>query len=329
MAVSGENKSFTVTHLEGTDEEVRAQWLEARKGGVGGSDVAAVLGCSPYKGAYTLWAEKCGLVEQPDLSGNQAVEWGNRLEPIVAQKYKDAHPDRKVSRVNGLCRSCARPWALASLDYQVYDPAAGWGVLEIKTVGLRRAGDWDEGVPLYYQTQVQHYLDVTDRAWCDVAVLIGGQEYREYRLEADESDQAAIRTAIDAFWQLVQARVAPEEAQAVDASALLQVNADPSESYEEVEDASKVAEVKRWLKAKERADKAQEELGKRTAMLKKRIGQARGIDSPTGKVTWKRGTRRNFDKKRFETDQPGVYDTYCNPVKADFGLTYTSKTEEA
>ena len=323
MAVSGENVSFTVIRLDGDGDELRRAWLEARASGVGGSDVAAVLGLSPYKGAYTLWAEKRGLAEAPDLSGNQAVEWGNRLEPVVAEKYRQAHPDRRVERVNGICRSMERPWALASLDYQVHDPEDGWGVLEIKTVGLRRAGDWAEGVPLYYQTQVQHYLDVTGRAWADVAVLVGGQEYREYRLWADQDDQAAIREAVDGFWAMVRDGTEPDVA-GCDAQAILQAHRQPGE-FEEVPDVDALPEVRRWREAREALDAAKERLDGRAAELKARIGDAKGLDSPTGRVTWKRGTRKSFDRKRFDADMPGVYDSYTKQATADFGLAYTSR----
>ena len=36
----------------------REQWLEERKKGIGGSDVACILGMSPYKTNVALWEEK-------------------------------------------------------------------------------------------------------------------------------------------------------------------------------------------------------------------------------------------------------------------------------
>ena len=63
--------------------EDREEWLEVRKSGIGGSEVAAICGLSKWESAYTLWLRKTGQVEDKDLSGNEAVEWGNRLEPVV------------------------------------------------------------------------------------------------------------------------------------------------------------------------------------------------------------------------------------------------------
>jgi predicted phage-related endonuclease len=41
---------------------------EFRRTGIGGSDVAAVLGISRYKSAFQLWQEKTGQVQPEDIS---------------------------------------------------------------------------------------------------------------------------------------------------------------------------------------------------------------------------------------------------------------------
>ncbi|HFC9341278.1 TPA: YqaJ viral recombinase family protein, partial [Enterococcus hirae] len=42
------------------------EWLEDRKKGIGGSDVATVLGLNKYKSPYQLWLEKTGQIELKD-----------------------------------------------------------------------------------------------------------------------------------------------------------------------------------------------------------------------------------------------------------------------
>lgn len=323
MAIQGEGARFEVMRFEGTGEQVSAAWLDARRAGVGGSDVAAIMGLSAYKGAYTLWAEKSGLVEPEDISDRPAVHWGNVLEPVVGAEYRANHPGREVRRVNGLCSSLERPWALASLDYEVRGEDGTWGVLEIKTVGFRRAPDWDEGVPIYYQTQVQHYLDVTGRPFCDVAVLVAGQDYREYRIEADAADQAAIRAAVDAFWAQVQSGEAPDPC-ACDTGALFKAHPCGEGMLEEA-DASEVPELAAWLSAKAQAESAKAVLDEAAAALKGRIGSARGIEVPGGRVVWSRCKRRGFDRKRFDADMPGVYELYQTERESDMGLRYTER----
>lgn len=245
---------YEVIRFKGTEEEVSAAWRAERRKGIGGSDVAAIMGLSRYRSPYEVWAEKVGAYDPPDMSGVQAVEWGNRLEPVVKAKYAEEHPDRRARRLNGMLRSRARPWAQASLDYEVRDPDLGWGVLEVKTVGLRRAQDWEGGVPVYYQTQVAHYLSVTGRPFADVAVLVGGQEYRDYRIARDEEDVAAVEAAVDSFWRDRVLAGDPPQAGAGDGPAVFAAH--PSgDAYLVMADAE-CPELARWLEARKAADAA-------------------------------------------------------------------------
>ena len=36
----------------------QADWLALRKSGIGGSDIAAILGFNRYRGAYDVWEDK-------------------------------------------------------------------------------------------------------------------------------------------------------------------------------------------------------------------------------------------------------------------------------
>ena len=174
---------YTEMRFTGTKDEINDQWKEARKSGIGGSDVASIMGLNKYSSPLEVWLIKTGKQEAPDLSDKQAVEWGNILEDVVADKFKADHfSEYKVFRKNAMLVSKERPWAFANLDRYIIDRDGRRGVLEIKTAGLYRADDWDDGVPLYYLTQVTHYLDVTGFDFAMVAVLIGGQDYREYYL---------------------------------------------------------------------------------------------------------------------------------------------------
>lgn len=314
---------YEVIRFKGTDEEVSAAWRAERRKGIGGSDVAAIMGLSRYRSPYEVWAEKVGAYDPPDISGVQAVEWGNRLEPVVKKKYAEEHPDRLARRLNGLLRSIARPWAQASLDYEVRDPDLGWGVLEIKTVGLRRASDWEEGVPVYYLTQVAHYLGVTGRPFADVAVLVGGQEYRDYRIARDEEDVAAVEAAVDSFWRDRVLACDPPQAGAGDGPAVFAAH--PSgDAYLVMADAE-CPELARWLAARKAADAAKSELDAAASALKLAIGDAEGIDADSGRVTWQRGTRRKFSRTRLEADYPGLYDTYCEESPCDMGLRWRER----
>ena len=316
MAVKGEGTLFTLVRTPDGDREA---WLDQRRKGVGGSDVAAIMGLSPYRGAYEVWAEKSGLIEAPDISDKPAVIWGNILEPVVGEHYAENHPDREVRRLNAVCQSIERPWAQASLDYEVKDPELGWGVLEIKTAGQRSEGKWDDGVPLFYQTQVAHYLSVTGRAFADVAVLIGGQDYREYRIMRDEDDIRAVESAVDEFWRRVQTGDEPPvDGSPGEAEALFKRH---QTSDGEVWDCGDMPrEVADYIYYKETADAAKERLEKAGNALKRLIGDRKGIKCPDYIVTWPRGTRKTFDKKRFMADHQDLYEQYVTACPSNSGI---------
>ena len=114
---------------------------EGRRLGLGGTDVAAVVGLNPYRTAWDVWAEKVGLVEPPELDHVPAVRWGKVLEPTIAETW--AGNDRRVDLVEpgSVLVHPERPWLRGTPDRLAVDQAL---VLEIKTAGLRQAPFWGE-----------------------------------------------------------------------------------------------------------------------------------------------------------------------------------------
>ena len=316
MAVDGEGTVFTLIRTPDGDREA---WLAQRREGIGGSDVAAIMRLSPWRSAYETWAEKCGLVEPADLSDKESVQWGNILEPIVGRHYAELHPERKVRRVNAVCRSITAPWAQASLDYEVKDPELGWGVLEIKTAGLRSADKWEEGAPVFYLTQIAHYLRVTGRPFADVAVLIGGQEFREYRYMREDLDVDLVAKAVDEFWNANVLANREPDAIGGDGPALFAAHPDAGELVELDETPTALS---RYQLACLEFDRAKAEKERWAAKLKQEIGDARGWQTPAGKVVWQRGERSRFDTKRFKADHPELNEEYTVTSKVDGGLRF-------
>ncbi len=88
-------------------------WLQWRAGGVSASDAAAVLGRSPYKTPWRLWAERTGLVAPEDLTNNFHVRRGNALEDQARRDFEDRHGTFLLP----LCgESRAHPTIRASFD---------------------------------------------------------------------------------------------------------------------------------------------------------------------------------------------------------------------
>lgn len=317
--ISGEGKLFDLIRCD-SDEA----WREERRKGIGGSDVAAIMGLSAYGTPYQVWLDKVQGIHD-DISDKPAVVWGNILEHIIGEYYAQEHQDRTVRRVNGMMRSIARPWAQASLDYEVRDPELGWGILECKTAGWRREDDWSDGVPVYYQTQVAHYLSVSGRPFADVAVLIAGQDYREYRIMRDEEDIETVNRAVDEFWEMhVESGVAPD-VDAPDNRYVFEAHRNTNGELSKLE--REPIEVYKWRWAKQQYDFAKEQYELCTAKLKEYVGDRRGIKCPTGTVIWRRINRSRLDTKRLKDERPELADEYTITYEADGGLRFTPGKE--
>lgn len=308
----------TVFDLIRCDDD--AEWLDVRRKGIGGSDVAAILGVSPWRTPLDVWLDKTGRREPEDISERPYVRFGTVMEPYVGEEYKKAHPERTVRRLNAVCRSKERPWAQASLDYEERDPELGWGVLEIKTA--RSDADWEDGVPLYYQTQVMHYLTVTGRRFADVAVLFRDScEVRDYRIVPDEEDLAAIEDAVDTFWaDYVDADVAPAVMDRESGDSLIALHG-TGDGLEQAEDNTEADEaIDAYLDAKQAEADAKARKDAAAMRLKGLIGSRKGIVTDTSRVTWVRSLRGRLDTTALKRDMPDVYAKYTVDKLTDGGI---------
>lgn len=73
--------------LVSTKQMTRNQWLHWRRKGIGGSDASAIAGINPWKSPMAVWLDKTGQIE-PEEAG-EAAYWGNVLENVVADEFKE------------------------------------------------------------------------------------------------------------------------------------------------------------------------------------------------------------------------------------------------
>lgn len=213
----------------------REEWLRRRAAGIGGSDVPAILGLSPWRTALDIYLSKIEPPEEKDLG--EPAYWGNVLEDVVAREYA-MRTGNRVQRINGLVQRPDRPWMIANLDRTIVTPGTRArlddtgqlrgidGLLECKTANAFAASDWgadgdDEAIPTHYAAQGTWYLAVTGAPWIDFACLLGGQKFLVKRLHRDEEVIAAITLAAQRFWhEHVLARVPPPPQTASDVAKL-------------------------------------------------------------------------------------------------------------
>jgi putative phage-type endonuclease len=178
------------------------EWDAARAGlCITATEIAAVMGVSPWSDQFTLWHKKSGL-RVPPFTATPQIEWGTRLEPAVGAKFQDEHPELTLTKT-GTWQHQDRPWQRATPDLLGHNE-----IVEIKTSPV--AHEWDQGVPLHYYCQTQWQLDTLGFEVCHVAVLIAGHDYREYTVEYDPADAATMRAAAEEFLDDVRTCRRPE-----------------------------------------------------------------------------------------------------------------------
>ncbi|MEV8548373.1 lambda-exonuclease family protein [Streptomyces glaucescens] len=172
------------------------EWNEARKGlCITATEIAAVVGLSPWMSRFTLWHKKAGLPTAP-FEPSPEMKWGTRFEDDVAEEFAERHPEHPLLHT-GTWRHRDRHWQRAT-------PDRFWGnrLVEIKTAaspdGWGPSGS-DE-FPVHYRCQVtwqQDTLGLHEPAY--LAVLILPYDYREYVIEYDPDDARILRDAAERF----------------------------------------------------------------------------------------------------------------------------------
>lgn len=188
----------------------RPVWLRERQSSIGSSDAAAVIGASKWRTPMQVWAAKTGYVS--DFSDEDAPEyiyWGTVLEPIVIAEYSK-RTGHKTFGGGELLRSQKYAFMSATCDsfIEAIDER-GTGILEIKTTSSYMADQWRDEPPPHVQTQVQHQLAVTGLQWGVIAVLLGGQQYRQYAVERNNKFCDWLIEQERAFWELVETKTPP------------------------------------------------------------------------------------------------------------------------
>lgn len=132
-----------------------AQWHEARKNGIGGSEAAAIIGKSPWCSNVELWRRKTGRSTAPDISNNQAVKFGHDSEPLIRGLFALNYEYKYEVSYGGafdMVRNPDYPYIFSTLDGRLVEKDTGRkGVFEAKSTTIVRSIQkekwWKDGKP--------------------------------------------------------------------------------------------------------------------------------------------------------------------------------------
>ena len=267
------------------DKETRTAWLEDRKTYLGGTDIAAIIGVHPYKSTMEVYLEKTGQAE-PKPS-NAAMEMGNILEPVVAQLYTERTGVQL--ELAALVRSPEYPFLAVNPDYWI---PGGNALVECKTAGAHMAKYWgDEGtdlIPIQYLIQCHWQLVLTGFDYVDVAVLIGGQDFRVYRVMPDVEIHDQLMDAAISWWNehVVGNTPPPISGSSSDTEWLKRkYSSDNGEIINATEDIEcAISELQAARIARIDAEKREAEAEN---IIKEFMGENSVLESNAGRFTWK------------------------------------------
>lgn len=182
--------------LVGEYEDGSKEWHAARRAVIGGSEIGSIMGVNNFQSGYVLWFKKAGLIPDENEE-NPLFEWGHRLEPALAQKFQDEHPEFRVIKSGSYVHK-DRPWHGANPDRllsAVYEAVTPEGelveyegpveaVLEIKT-SMNGYGWENDACPVKYVAQLRWYLECFGYDYGYLIVLANLGDYREFLVPRD------------------------------------------------------------------------------------------------------------------------------------------------
>jgi putative phage-type endonuclease len=203
---------------------------------LGGSDIGAILGLSPYKSPLAVWMAKTGKEVKPVDS--LPLRFGSFAEEFVANEYAKAtgfalrHDESIYIHPN-------HSYISAHIDRFVHtdgldQPATK--ILECKTANPFSRAQWGEPgsdqVPMSYLCQCVWYMAITGIEKTDLAVLFGNTDFRIYCIARDHELENLVLEKAHHFWHEYVLKNLPPPAQSPEDCQLLFERSDPSKTLE-------------------------------------------------------------------------------------------------
>lgn len=305
----------------GTDLAIIAPDEHDRQKYIGGSDVAAVLGISPWRTPLDLFNDKI----KPRKLGpvKKVFSRGIRWESVVAEMLTEALVEQghkvEVIGTNRRFKDDEHPFMAAEIDYEIrLDDDEEITNVELKTVHPFKMREWGETgsdqLPIHYTAQVMHGLGVTRRRKGMLAALFGADELRTYPVDGDEATIAGIRRMVVNFWQNhVMQGIAPPPTNLADLAKLFPTDVDGRPPLLADNELTMLAMRAREIGAQTKALEAEYE--RIEFQLKLALKDCGELILPNGKTafTWKTMSGNTVDQERLKKDHPKLFKEYQKP----------------
>lgn len=188
-----------------SQQEDEKEWIAVRNKGIGGSDIGAICGVSPFTSARQIYFNKTGQFEeamQPGAAAKERMHFGHLLEPIVADEYA-RRTGKKLIEVGATFAHKDHHWMRANVDRLIVDDnGVPYGILECKTTSEYNNEEWEAGdILLSYLYQLNWYMHILDLKYGAFACLVGGNKFYHYEVfRNDDLINNTLLPAANRFW---------------------------------------------------------------------------------------------------------------------------------
>lgn len=281
----------------------REQFLLDRKLGIGGSDVAAIMGLSPWATALDIFRDKTN----PELAldePNEDMQRGIRVEKYILQEYSERSEVQLDTNVATIIDP-QYPFMRAKIDARQLD---GNVIIEAKSTKAPLSS-WEKGIPEYYKTQVAYYAILTNAERVDVPVLFSGWTYACFTYWRDEEFEVEIKTSVINFWQNHIVKNIPPQPTSSEELMI---------AYPKLEEKTITADndMREKVYQLQEASEQRKTLEKQEKKLKAEIqcfmGDAGLLDAGFCKLALKERNATRFDTTSFKESKPELYQQYLN-----------------
>lgn len=278
---------------------IDAEFHEARKTGISGTDISAILGQNPWITPFDVWLSKTG--QAPEIVETKAMRWGKRMEPFLIEDLADEQGLRVIRNNNTVFRSRSLEMMVGTPDAWVVDkPALGEAKTKTQPFGH---GEWGapgtDEVPDHYLLQCQWYAKMFQAEVVFLPVLIRLDDFRIYKIEAHPELQGQMYESAMKFWQDHVLSGAPPPIQHSETAERWLKTRFPRHNAPLLAAPERVSGIMAHLQQAEiMADESKTNLLDLQTAIKAEIGEAEGFQAEIGKVTWracKDGTKTDWE----------------------------------
>ena len=281
----------------------REQFLLDRKKGIGGSDVASILGVSPYRTALEVYHDKTS----PELAFDEPTEdmqRGMRVEKYILQEYAERNEVQLDSNIPTIVDKQYQ-FMRANIDAKVIGENV---IVEAKSTKAP-ISSWESGIPEYYKAQVAYYAMLSNAERVDVPVMFSSWKYACFTYWRDAEYEAVIKAAAINFWQnhivknIPPKPTSPEEL----------MTAYPKLEEKTIEADNDIREkVYQLQEAQAQRKKLEEQEKQLKTQIQGYMGDAGLLDAGFCKVALKEIKSTRFNANAFKEKYTELYSQYLN-----------------